>query len=69
MKFIIIFLSIISSCNLYAQNSNKTIEIDYLNNIYTVNGNELNKYTSDKKQLSNFSNVPRIKSPSFVNKL
>lgn len=57
MKLISIILCLISSYNICDQNSHKVLELDHLGNIYTVDGNELKKYASDKKPLSNFSDA------------
>ncbi|MDE5424074.1 hypothetical protein L3073_17810 [Ancylomarina sp. DW003] len=56
MKFLITILCLISSVNNYAQKNHQIIDVDHLGYIYTVNGDELRKYDSNKILLSNFSN-------------
>ncbi len=57
MKFIISFLCLIASLHSYAQKSHQIIEVDHLGNIYTIQGIELTKYSSNKEVLSNFSDA------------
>lgn len=57
MKFIISFLCLIASLHSYAQNYHRIIEVDHLGKIYTVEGTELTKYTSNKEIISSFSDA------------
>jgi len=57
MKLIISFLFLIASLHIYAQNSQRIIEVDHWGNIYTVEGIELTKYAPNKEILSNFSDA------------
>lgn len=57
MKFICAILCLISSLKISAQENHLALEVDYFNNIYTINGNELKKYSSNKKLLSSFSDA------------
>ncbi|MGZ2369007.1 hypothetical protein ACXR6G_04420 [Ancylomarina sp. YFZ004] len=57
MKFIILILSLVSSLNILAQNNHRILEIDHLGSIYTIDGNVLKKFTSDKSLVSNYSDA------------
>ena len=57
MKFIILILSLFSSLNIFAQNNNRILEVDHLGAIYTIDGNELKKFSSDKSIVSNHSDA------------
>lgn len=57
MKFIIIILSLVSSLNIFAQNNHRILEVDHLGSIYTIDGNELKKFSSEKKLISNYSDA------------
>ncbi len=57
MKFIISFLWLFASLHVYAQKNHQIIDVDHFGNIYTVEGTELTKYSSNKEVLSNFSDA------------
>jgi len=57
MKFICAILCLISSLNISAQENHLALEVDYFNNIYTIKGNALKKYSPNKEFLSNFSDA------------
>lgn len=57
MKFIIIILSLLCSLHVSAQKNHRIIEVDHLGYIYTIDGNELKKFSSEKELLSNFSDA------------
>ncbi|WP_372640914.1 hypothetical protein [Ancylomarina sp.] len=57
MKFIIIILSLVSSLNVFAQTNHRILEVDHLGYIYTIDGNELNKFSSEKELISNYSDA------------
>ncbi|MCZ4693475.1 hypothetical protein DWB61_01180 [Ancylomarina euxinus] len=57
MKFIIIILSLVSSLNICAQKNHRLLEVDHLGSIYTIDGNELKKFSSEKVLISNYSDA------------
>ena len=57
MKFIFSFLWLFASLHIYAQKSHQILEVDHFGNIYTIEGTELRKYSSNKEVLSNFSDA------------
>jgi len=57
MKFIIIILCLVNSLYVFAQKNHRAIEVDHLGNIYTIDGNELKKFSSEKELISNYSDA------------
>jgi len=57
MKLLITILCLISSFEISAQKNHQALEIDHLGNIYTIDGNELRKYSPEKELLGNYSDA------------
>ncbi|MRT92222.1 hypothetical protein [Ancylomarina sp. 16SWW S1-10-2] len=57
MKFYISLLFLITTLQAHTQNNDRQIEVDHFGNIYTIEGIELTKYSSNKEVLSNFSDA------------
>jgi len=57
MRFLITILCLISSLLLAAQKNHRAIELDHLGHIYSINENELKKYTAEGKMISNYSDA------------
>ena len=57
MKFIIIILCLVSSLHIFAQKNHGIIEVDHLGSIYTIDGTELKKFSSENELLSNYSDA------------
>lgn len=57
MKFIIIILCLVSSLNICAQKNHRILEVDHLGSIYTIDENELKKFSSEKELISNYSDA------------
>lgn len=57
MRFFISLLFLITTFQAYTQNIHRLIEVDHLGNIYTIEGVELTKYSSNKEVLSSFSDA------------
>lgn len=57
MKFFITVLFLICSLLLTAQEKHQGIELDHLGHIYSIDGNELKKYTAEGKIITNYTDA------------
>jgi len=55
MKFLIIIFCLLSLQPICAQKNHRILEVDHLGNSYTIEGDELKKFSSEKKLVSNYS--------------
>ena len=55
MRFLIIIICLLSSLHICAQKNHRVLEVDHLGNSYTIDGNELKKFSFDQELVSNYS--------------